>query len=133
MLHKWKSGGMKTPIARAKGLGAAGHGSEHWLAQRVTAVANIPLVLWALYSFINNIGASHAQFTAWLAQPVNAVLMIFFIVSVFYHAFLGAQVVVEDYVHNEALKMIKLICQKLFFIGVAIACIFCVLQIAFTG
>lgn len=122
-----------SPLAKAKGLGSAHEGMHHWLNQRITAIANIPLVIWLLVNTIRMRGASYEVFTAWLAQPVNAVLMILLIVSVFYHAVLGTQVVIEDYIHNKGFKLFKLIGTKLFFLALAIACIFSVLKIAFTA
>lgn len=133
MSMKWEKGGLKSPMARARGLGSAGEGAHHWLSQRITSIANIPLVIWALYSVVSNLGASYGEFTNWLAQPINAVLMILFIISTFYHAMLGAQVVTEDYIHNEGFKMFKLIGQKLFFFAIGTASIFAILKIAFTG
>lgn len=133
MTLKWEDKGIKTPLARARGLGSARDGVEHWWMQRITAIANIPLVTWFVYSVVHLKGASYEAFTSWLALPVNAILMIFVVISVFYHAKLGAQVIVEDYVHNEGLKMIKLVGQKLFFFGAAVACIFSILKIAFMG
>lgn len=130
MKLKWDNDGMKTPLARARGLGSAKEGSDHWMSQRITAIANIPLVLWLVFSIVNLKGASHAEFVAWLAAPLNAILMILFIISIFYHAKLGSQVVTEDYIHHEGLKFVKLIAQKLFFFGLGIACIFSVLKIA---
>lgn len=127
---KWEDKGIKTPLARARGLGSAKDGVEHWMAQRITAIANIPLMLWLVWSIVSLNGASHAEFTNWLAQPVNAILMILVVLSVFYHAKLGSQVVTEDYIHHEGLKMVKLIGQKLFFFAMAVACIFSVLKIA---
>jgi len=87
-------------------------------------------MLWLLYSVININSFSYEDFTAWLAMPVNAILMILAIISVFYHAALGAQVIVEDYFHNEALKVAKLVAMKLFFFAATIACIFSILKIA---
>lgn len=130
MKLKWDDKGIKTPLARARGLGAAGHGSDHWMKQRITAIANIPLVLWFVYSVVDLRGASYAEFTGWLEQPVNAVLMILFVISTFYHGVLGSQVVVEDYIHNEWFKTLKLIGTKLFFFALAVACIFSILKIA---
>lgn len=130
MTMKWEDKGMKSPLARAKGLGSAHEGADHWLAQRITAIANIPLVLWLAYSIVQLKGVSHAEFTSWLAEPVNAILMILFIISVFYHAKLGAQVVTEDYIHHEGFKLVKLIGQKLLLFGLGIACIFSILKIA---
>lgn len=130
MNMKWEDKGMKSPLARAKGLGSAHEGVDHWFKQRITAISNIPLVLWFVYSIVQIKGASHAEFTGWLAEPINAILMILLIISVFYHAKLGTQVIVEDYIHNEGFKMVKLIGMKLFFFAMGIACIFSILKIA---
>lgn len=130
MKMKWEDHGMKAPLARAKGLGSGKGAVEHWTMQRITSVANIPLVAWFVYSVVSLAGSDYQEFTSFLAQPVNAVLMILFIISTFYHAVLGAQVVVEDYVHHEGFKLFKLIGQKLFFMALGIACIFSILKIA---
>ena len=130
MKLKWDKDGLKTPLARARGLGAAGDGVEHWFMQRVTAIANIPLVIWLICSIVSLRGTDYAQFTTWLAQPINAILMILFLISTLIHAKLGSQVVTEDYIHNEGLKFVKLIGQKLVFFALGVACIFAVLKIA---
>ena len=130
MKLKWEDYGMKSPLARARGLGSAKEGANHWMAQRITAIANIPLVIWFVYSIITHLGASHAEFTGWLAHPINAIAMILLVLSTFYHAKLGSQVVVEDYIHNEGLKFFKLIALKLFFFAAGVACIFSILKIA---
>ena len=131
MGHKKKE--FVAPLKTAKGHGSAHEGAEHWLQQKITALAQIPLVLWLIYSIIGLQGASYAEFTAWMGQPVNAILMIILISSVMLHAKLGAQVVVEDYISTEWFKMAKLIGMKIFFYGMAVACIFSVLKIAFTA
>lgn len=120
------------PLKRAKGLGSAHEGTDHWMKQKITAILNIPLVLWLIWSMIGLKGATHFEFKLWLAQPANAVLMIMLIISVFYHAKLGAQVVTEDYISNEWFKLVKLIAQKIFFFALGLMCIFSVLKIAFT-
>jgi succinate dehydrogenase / fumarate reductase membrane anchor subunit len=117
-------------IARAKALGASHEGTHHWLMQRVTAISNAVLVLWLVYSIVSLKGATYEVFTAWLALPWNAVLMILFVLSTFYHAVLGTQVIVEDYIHTRWLKMAKLIGIKLFFIALGVVCIFSILKIA---
>lgn len=122
-----------SPLKTAKGHGSAHEGADHWLKQKITALANIPLMVWLIWSIIGLRGASHEQFTTWLAQPLNAILMILLIISVCIHAKLGAQVITEDYISTEWFKMFKLIGQKLFFFGIAVACIFSVLKIAFTA
>jgi len=124
---------LETPLAKAKGLGSAHEGVHHWMHQRLTAIANIPLVLWFVWSVVHLNGADYETFTGWLGQPINAVLMILLILSVFYHAVLGAQVIVEDYIQCKWFKLMKLIGQKLFFIALGVACIFSILKVAFTG
>lgn len=119
-------------LSRARGLGSAKEGVEHWWMQRVTAVANIPLVLWFVYSIVDLKGASYEMFTSWLAAPLNAILMILLVCSTFYHAALGSQVIAEDYIHHEGFKLVKLVGIKLFFFAIGVACIFSILKIAFT-
>jgi len=130
MKLKWDDNGIKSPLARARGLGSAKEGSDHWMKQRITAIANLPLMIWFVYSVVDLRGSSHAEFTSWLAEPLNAILAILMIISVFYHAVLGSQVIVEDYIHSEWFKTLKLIGTKLFFFGLAVACIFSILKIA---
>ncbi len=132
MKLKWDDTGMKAPLARAKGLGSARGCVEHWMHQRITALALVPLVIWFVYSIVKLAGADYASFTNWLAQPLNAILMILLIVAGFYHAALGTQVIAEDYIHHEGLKMAKLIGIKLFFIGLGVVCVFSILKVAFT-
>ena len=123
----------RSPIKKVRGLGSAHEGVHHWMMQRVTALALIPLVIWLVCSVICLKGASYTEFTAWVGSPVNAVLMILFVVASFYHGVLGAQVIVEDYIKSKTIKLTKLIGQKLFFIALAIATIFSILKIAFTA
>jgi len=109
------------------------HGSGHWLAQRLTALALIPLFVWFIYSFVGLIGASHAEFVTWLSQPIQAVLLSVFILISFYHAVIGAQVVVEDYVSNMCLRKLKIVGQKLFYLIAGLTCLYSIYQIAFAG
>lgn len=124
---------LKSPLAKARGLGSAHHGAEHWLYQKITAIANIPLVLWLVWSIVKLKAATYAEFTAWMGAPLNAILMILLIISVLYHARLGAQVVAEDYMPAGWMRMSKLIGIRLFFFAIGVACIFSVLKIAFTA
>lgn len=121
---------LESPLHKAKGLGSSHEGAHHWMHQRMTAIANTGLILWLICSVAHLQGASYAEFTAWLSAPWNAVLMILLIISTFYHAVLGSQVVVEDYIHNKCFKMAKLIGMKLFFFALAVACIFSILKVA---
>lgn len=124
---------MNTPLKNAKGLGSAHHGVEHWMGQKITAIANLPLILWFICSMVSlySKGASYELFTGWVGQPLNTILLVALFVSVFYHAKLGAQVIVEDYISCECFKTFKLIGQKLFFALMTIAAIVSVLKIAF--
>lgn len=129
-LLKWEKGGLKSPTARARGLGSAKAGTGHWLAQRLTAVSNLVLGLWFIAAVVANRGISYTEALLWLSDPINAVAMILFILSSVYHAVLGCQVVVEDYIHHEGFKIVKLMGMKLVFFALAVLAIFSVLQIA---
>ncbi len=122
---------LRTPLARVRGLGSAKDGTHHWWMQRVTAVALVPLSIWFVVSMIKLTGADHTAVTAWLATPATAVLMLLFIVATFYHLQLGMQVVIEDYVHGEAMKIACLMCVKLGSFALAVASAFSVLKVAF--
>lgn len=122
-----------SPLSRARGTGSAHEGTHHWWHQRITAVTNLFLMLWLIWAVNHMPGWSYAEFTGWLARPCNAILMILSIISVFYHAALGAQVIMEDYIHNESCKIVKLTGMKLFFVAAGVACIFSVLKISVGG
>lgn len=123
----------RTPIAKVRGLGAARAGLGHWKMQRLTAIANLLLVLWFMFSAMALAGSGYEQVRAWLASPVSASLMVLLVVSSFYHARLGLQVVVEDYVHHEGAKLASLTALVLIAFGLAVACIVAVLTIATGG
>ncbi|NCC23261.1 MAG: succinate dehydrogenase, hydrophobic membrane anchor protein [Alphaproteobacteria bacterium] len=133
MSRKWEDNGYKTPMARVRGLGSSRSAVPGWVRLRMTAIANVPLVAWFVWFAVQSIGASHAEFTALLGHPVNAVMMILFIVSVFWHAVLGSREIVEDYIHLEWFKAVKLIGMYLFFFAAAVTAIFCVLKVTFGG
>jgi len=122
---------MRTPISRVRGLGSAKEGTHHWWMQRITAIALIPLGIWFVVSLICLAGADHATVSAWLANPLTAVLMLLLIVATFHHLQLGMQVVIEDYIHGEAAKMACLIGLKLASFALGIAAAFAVLKVAF--
>jgi len=122
---------LQSPLSKARGLGSAHTGTHHWLMQRVSAIALFPLVIWMVYAIFKMQGATYQEFTTWLSQPLNAVLAILFVISSFYHAILGNQVIIEDYISCKWFRITKIIGQKLFFIALAIACIFSILKIAF--
>lgn len=121
---------MRTPLKNAKGLGAAKEGVGHWWAQRVTAVALIPLVLWFSFSMACLWGASFEAATAWIQLPWNAVGMLLLVVTMLYHSQLGLQIVIEDYVHGEATKIGLLLFTKFINIALAVAAVFAILKVA---
>jgi len=123
----------KTPLGKVRGLGSARNGTGHWWMQRLTALALVPLGLWLMASLVALVGSNHAAVLAWLDRPVPAVLMILLLCAGFYHAKLGLQVVVEDYVHSESLKLILQVLINFACVGLGIACVFAVLKIAFGG
>ncbi len=124
---------LRSALGRVRGLGSAKEGVAHWWAQRLTSVALVPLILWFVASLVGLIGADHAVFTAWLRQPLNAILMTLLLAAGFYHLLLGLQVVIEDYVHHEPVKIASLIVLKFAVALLALLGIFSVLKIAFGG
>ncbi len=129
-LLKWNKGGLKSPMSRANGLGSAKTGLDHWIMQRMTAVVNLILGLWLIYSLVFSVGATYTEALAFVGEPLHAIFLILFVMSTFYHSVLGMQVIVEDYIHNEGFKIFKLLGQRILFFTMAIACIFSILQVA---
>ena len=103
---------LRSPLGRVRGLGSAKEGVTHFWAQRMTALALIPLTVWFVISLLFVLGADHAAVKAWVGSPVVAGLLILLIAATFYHAFLGLQVVIEDYIHGEGLKLVTLVTVK---------------------
>ena len=124
---------LRNPLARVRGLGSAKEGVAHWWAQRVTAVALVPLVLWFVASLAAMSGAGFETASEWLASPVASILTILLIVASFHHAQLGLQVVIEDYVHCEAGKVALILLVKGAAIVLALAGVFAVLLNALGG
>lgn len=123
----------RTPISIARGLGAAKQGLHHFWIQRVTAVALIPLTLWFGGAIVMVPGAEYQNIVEWISSPWNTVMMISAIIAVFYHAILGIQVVIEDYVHSEAMKLAGILASKLVLIFFALAALFATFRIVTLG
>jgi len=124
---------LRTPLSRAKGLGSAKEGVEHWWAQRVTAVVLVPLALWTVFSVTTLVGAGYVEVQAWLGSPVNATLLLLFLIAMFHHMHLGLQVVIEDYVPAEAVKLASLIAMRFAVLFLAVWSVVSVLRIALRG
>lgn len=120
---------MRTPLARAMGLGSAKEGVGAWWAERVSAVALVPLALWFAASIIAHTGSDYATFIVWLKTPLAAILMILLLIALFYHTALGLQVVIEDYVHS-ATKFAAVIAVRLGCCALATAGAVAILRIA---
>ena len=124
---------LRTPLSRARGLGSAKEGVHHFWAQRVTAVALIPLVAWFAISLIMMSGADHAVVCAWIGSPVVMVLLTLTIVIGLHHAQLGIQVVIEDYVHNDGMKLALIVMMRFIAVFFGLAAIVAILRIGFGG
>jgi succinate dehydrogenase / fumarate reductase membrane anchor subunit len=123
---------MRSPLARATGLGSAREGTGTWWAERVSAVALVPLTLWFFGSIIAHTGSDYSAFVAWVRAPLVATMMILLLVALFHHTALGLQVVIEDYVHSDA-KFATMIAMRLGCVALGIAGIVATLRIAFSG
>lgn len=121
--------GAGTSLGRVRGLGAAKTGVHHWWLQRVTAVSNLILVLWFIGSLVRLPSLDYGSVTLWLRQPVAAVPMLLFIISVFWHLRLGAQVMLEDYFHGSS-RVVAMLALNFYTLAAAAAAVFAVLKIA---
>ncbi len=122
---------MRTPLSKVKGLGSAKDGTHHWWHQRLTALALIPLSFWFIYSLLSMVTADYTAVTQWLRLPYVSVLLILFLVSLFYHAQLGLQIVIEDYIHSEWQKVASIILMKFLVVIGALASVLSVLNVFF--
>ncbi len=120
---------LRSSLGRARGLGSARAGSHHWWAQRLTALALAPLTIWFIFSVIHLSGTSHQAVIDWLSAPLTLCLMIVLVGATFHHLQLGVQVVIEDYVHDERVKMGSVLAVKALCVLLALVCIACVLKI----
>lgn len=125
--------GNGTSIGRVRGLGAAHHGAQHWLVQRFTAIGNVVLMSWLLVSFVMLGDFGYANVIKWIAQPVSATAMILLVFSLFWHARLGLQVLIEDYIHEPSSKLAAILGLNLAIIGGGAFAIFSVAALAFGG
>lgn len=124
---------LQSPLARARGLGAAGEGSHDWWRQRVTAIALVPLTFWFAAAVARLPGMDYAAVRHWLAAPWNSVLLLAFIIAAAYHTMLGLQVIIEDYIPEEGVKILSLVAMKLVFFFLGLAACYATLRIALAG
>lgn len=99
---------MRSPVARASGLGSAKEGVEHWWQERVTAAALVPLTAWFIASVIAHGGSDYTAFIVWLRAPFSTLMMVLLLAALFHHTALGLQVIIEDYIHSAARIPVKI-------------------------
>jgi succinate dehydrogenase / fumarate reductase membrane anchor subunit len=124
---------LRSPLSHARGLGSAKEGAHHWWLQRLTAVALVPLVLWFAISMVWVARADYDTVVHWIGNPFNTAMLVLFLFASFYHATLGLQVVIEDYVHEEGAKIIALIVMKFVLVLLGAVSILAVLRIFASG
>ncbi len=124
---------LRTPLGRVLGYGSAKDGTEHFFAQRMSAVSNALLGLWFLASLLLLDSLARVALLEWIARPLNSILLVLLTLSLTRHSSLGVQVIIEDYVHGPLVKLLSLIVAKFAHLLVAAAAIFAVLKIAFGG
>ena len=121
---------LRTPLGKVRGLGSANEGTKHWWYQRLTAIALVPLGLWFAVSVMIYASADYQSALDWMSSPVITTLFLMLIAALFYHAQLGLQVVIEDYVHLEWLKVTSLIVMKFTCIALATLSVVCVIRLS---
>ena len=121
---------LRSPLTNARGLGSAKEGLSHWWWQRVSAVALIPLSLWFMFSVVALVGAPYGQALTWLQSPLNASLMLLFVLISLYHGQTGIQVVIEDYIHGKAMNLTLLLLVKGISVFLAAVSVVSILKVA---
>jgi succinate dehydrogenase / fumarate reductase membrane anchor subunit len=124
---------MRTPLGRVRGLGSAHRGTETFWRQRLTAVANIPLVIFLIVSIVANAGADYATARAYFAQPLVALAMLALVLSAAFHMRIGLKEIIEDYVHGELAKIVAILLATFFAFGVGLASAYALIKISLGG
>ncbi len=122
---------MRSDLGKVRGLGAAHNGTEHFLMQRVTAIANVPLVIFILYFVISHLGAPRAAVLESLKNPLAAIALSLSIISITWHMKLGLQMVIEDYIHGHGTKMAALLANLFYASALAAIGLYAILKMSF--
>jgi succinate dehydrogenase / fumarate reductase, membrane anchor subunit len=122
---------MRTPLGRVRGYGSAKSGTDDFIRQRLTAIANIPLTIGAILIIMSLIGRNHAAVIQVLGSTPVAIVMLLFVISVFYHMRIGMQVIIEDYVHGERAKYALLILNAFYAFAAGFAAVYAILKLSF--
>lgn len=121
---------LRSPLAHVRGLGSAKEGSHHWWVQRLTALVLVPLSLWFVCSLVCISNDGYQAAVDWISNPINTVLLIIFLSALYYHAYLGVQVVIEDYIESEWQKITSLILVRFLALFTGLISIFAVLKVS---
>ncbi|MGI9406432.1 MAG: succinate dehydrogenase, hydrophobic membrane anchor protein [Hyphomicrobiaceae bacterium] len=121
---------LQTPLNKVRGLGSAKEGANHFWMQRLTAIANIPLVLFLVWTIVTAMGADYVTVRATLSAPFTGLALLLLVLSGTYHMRLGMQVIIEDYIHGEGIKILALLFNTFFAILIAVTCIYAVMKLS---
>jgi succinate dehydrogenase / fumarate reductase membrane anchor subunit len=122
---------MRTPLRRVSHLGSARSGTRHFWYQRLTSVANVPLTIAFVLIFVGLLGRNHAAVVQILGSTFVSITMLLFVLSSVYHMWLGMQVIIEDYIHDEVLKIVTLMANTCFSFAVGLAAVFAIFKLSF--
>ena len=125
-----KSSSVRTPLSRVRGLGSAHHGTSDFFRQRITAIAMVLLFIPVIVVILSLLGRNQAGAAQILGSPLVAVIMILFIIASVWHMKIGMQVVIEDYVHSEMVKLAVIMANNFFSVAVALASIYAILKLS---
>jgi succinate dehydrogenase / fumarate reductase membrane anchor subunit len=123
----------RTPLSRARGLGSAKHGVGHWVSERVSSVALIPLGLWTVFGVLRLAAGDYEFAVAWISQPLNAVLLVLMLGVSFWHMHSGLRVIIEDYVHATLSKTALMLANLFVCVLAGALAIFSILKVALGG
>lgn len=123
----------RSRLGRVRGLGSAKSGTEHWMMQRLTAIALVPLCIWFVGSIMAVVGTPEYMVRGWLQQPMHAILMALMITFLLHHGQLGLQVVIEDYIHQDSAKIVAIVVLKLVTFCMGVIGLFAVVKLAVLG
>ncbi len=121
----------ETPLGKVRGLGSAKSGVTHFWRQRLTAIANVPLIILFVIILVTNLGKPHAEIVAVISSPLVAILFLLMILSATYHMYLGMQTIIEDYIHGEGAKIAAIVGNIFFASVMGIAGLFTILKLSF--
>ncbi len=122
---------LRTPLGRVRYLGSAHNGTRHFWHQRLTSVAAVPLTIAVVIIILALLGRNHAAVVQILGSTPVAIIMLLFVITSVYHMWLGMQVIIEDYVHDEVWKLSALMANTFFSFAVGLAAVFAILKLSF--